>query len=34
MHNKREDDDDKIKVSKKKKVKEMIINGKKYRSIN
>ena len=33
-HNTRQDDDDKMKIGKKKKVKEMIINGKKYRSIN
>ena len=34
MHNKREDDDDKMKIGKKKKVKEVVINGKKYKSIN
>jgi len=31
---KREDDDDKMKIGKKKKVKEVVINGKKYKSIN
>jgi methionine-rich copper-binding protein CopC len=29
----REDDDDEMKLSKKKKVKEVVINGKRYRSI-
>ena len=29
----RQDDDDKMKIGKKKKVKEVVINGKRYRSI-
>ena len=33
MHNKREDDDDEMELDKKKKVKEVVINGKRYRSI-
>ena len=33
MHNKREDDDDDMELDKKKKVKEVVINGKRYRSI-
>ena len=32
-HNTRQDDDDEMKVGKKKKVKEVVINGKRYRSI-